>query len=426
MAFIFGTPVRGQNFINRNHELKRLQDEIEQRAQENCETPHIEISAPRRIGKSSILLEMGDRLKDEGYTPIYIYLIETATVDEFFIKLRDALLDSLSKISGSKERFLEWVRAIRVDLSKITPTYEFNGKFTVSAEDIVSLNKGTWKEKGIAFFNLIRKYSKKNIVLFLDEMGWIRKMKADDSEKMEFLNYLDSELSNPETPVCVLCGSQNFFEILRQIKPEIYQLWRRKFLRITIKCFDREATVYKLLIPNFEARDEIRELFSDEIIRGVSEYIYHISSGYPSMAQLLGKDIAFELKLLAESDSNVSVNKLKEVVDHVFEQNVWEDTQHLCKEIISPEALGVYFEEYKHLIYDLYMNESLEIDKLTTRLEGFMLDERLREIAQMQYIKLEGNKYRISYNFLKYYLWHPRKDDNTRKELESKWLGIFH
>lgn len=427
MAFVYGPPVRGEDFVNRTKDIFKLISEIETRTYNVGDKPHIEVSAPRRIGKSSLLLKVQAELKYKEYTPIYIQLLDIATVDEFFMRLRNEILEHLPLTSTTREKLSGMFRSIGFNPAKMKGSVDDKGKITVDIQDVFNLCKGSWKECGTNVFKLLRKYKELKFVLFLDEMGFVRKLKDTNDVRLEFLNFLNVELSNPDTPVFVLCGSQNFFLILRNIKSEVFQLWRRNFMRMPIKGFDKEATKNKLLIPNFK-RETIyeNEFFTDEILDGLAEMIYFISKGYPSIIQILGGDLTFELKYYIFYGNPINMEVLEQKFMDIFKENILQDKQSICRELLSEEALGDDFEKYKSLIFKLYNNETLNIESIESELSKEELDEALRDLEEQQYIELNGSNYSLTYPFLKYFIWHPRKDAQSIKELAVQWKQIFH
>jgi hypothetical protein len=441
--FTFGPPVTGKNFINRSQEIERILYEIESRNNlGSCEFPHIEISSSRRIGKSSILMEMSRILSDDerGYTPIYIQLIDLVKIVDFFNRLRAAVLASLPPVSGVAEFIKKHAASIKVNPFKAKTSFSSDGEFKFDPSDIVSLRTVTqWQEVGIETFKLLRKYNKLKFVIFLDEMGFVRKVKEEDKTVLEFLNFLNNELSKQGTPVFVLCGSQNFFHILQDINPEVYQLWKRQFWRVTVGCFDHDASVNKLLIPNFKQQEYFTEpLFTDSVMEGLANFVYKVSSGYPSMMQIMGKDISFLVKYGIQSGrigeqstqsenspvNVINMDSLKEIViNRAFWDNIVADKQSLCHELLSEEALGSDHKAYRELIYHLYCIKTNSIKSLPTAYTAYELDSILKKIEELQYITLKGDRYDINYNFLKYNLWHPRYDDNIQKEVNELWLA---
>jgi len=426
MSFIFGPPVTGNNFINREKELYILSKEIKDRINVQNDKPHIEISAPRRIGKTSLLMQVTNSLEQEGYIPIYIQLMDIDSVDGFFDRVREEVIKKLPISRRTMEKLKDTIQSVRLDITKLKPSVDLDGTYSVDLEEVLSLYKGTWKDKGNGLFELLRKYKQLKFVLFLDEMGFVRKLKVDDKEKLAFLNFLDTQLSEKDTPTCVLCGSQNFFLILRGINPEVFDSWRRKFMRLPIETFDQNTTIHKLILPNLNESEVFKDdFFTDDIKKGIGELIYFISRGYPSVAQILGKKLEDELGYLQFTGEKIEFDILKDRFFHVFKENIMKDKQGISNELLSEEALGENHKEYRKLLSELYFNESLDVHLLETDLKGFELDKVLKDLEEQQYVELSGNRYTISYPFLKYYIWHPRKDEKIIEEVNAKWTNIF-
>lgn len=426
MSFIFGPPVTGNNFINREKELYILSKEIRDRINAQNDKPHIEISAPRRIGKTSLLMKVTNSLEEENYIPIYIQLMDIDSVDGFFDRVREEVIKKLPISRRTMEKLKDTIQSVRLDITKLKPSVDSEGTYSVDLEDVLSLYKGTWKDKGNSLFGLLRKYKQFKFVLFLDEMGFVRKLRVDDKEKLTFLNFLDAQLSEKDTPTCVLCGSQNFFLILRAINPEVFDSWRRKFMRLPIETFDKKTTIDKLILPNLNESEIFKDdFFTKDMKKGIGELIHFISKGYPSVAQILGKKLEDELGYLQFTGEKIEFDILKHRFFHVFKENIMKDKQGISNELLSEEALGENHKEYRKLLSELYFNESLNVQLLETDLKGFDLDKALKDLEEQQYVELSGTKYTISYPFLKYYIWHPRKDEKVIEEVNAKWTNIF-
>ena len=58
MRNIVGAPVQGLDFFGREHELGRLH--------QDAQNQHVLLLAPRRVGKTSLLLALAQRLTDTG------------------------------------------------------------------------------------------------------------------------------------------------------------------------------------------------------------------------------------------------------------------------------------------------------------------------------------------------------------------------
>ncbi len=95
MSIIVGQAVRGENFWERKYELEDIWSAIESGS-------HILISAPRRVGKTSILYKIIDEPK-ENYIPIYIDTESADSQNEFWEKLFNALMNE--EFTGKLQSF---------------------------------------------------------------------------------------------------------------------------------------------------------------------------------------------------------------------------------------------------------------------------------------------------------------------------------
>lgn len=98
---IIGSPARGEKYFQRNQITHRIYEELD-------EGGNILISAPRRVGKTSIILNIKDNPKD-GY---YVVYVDTEYIDSsntFFKKLLDEILDSdlIEKYDGFGSSVIE-------------------------------------------------------------------------------------------------------------------------------------------------------------------------------------------------------------------------------------------------------------------------------------------------------------------------------
>lgn len=106
MKNVVGNPARGENFFQRDMEISKLIDRLE--AGNN-----IQIAAPRRVGKTSIL----HYLRDNGIGgSIYIYVDTEAVVkaDDFFKKILQAIVctEAVSKSARLKKLWEAGVKAL--------------------------------------------------------------------------------------------------------------------------------------------------------------------------------------------------------------------------------------------------------------------------------------------------------------------------
>lgn len=112
MSIIVGQAVRGDNFWDRKNELEDIWDAVESGS-------HILISAPRRVGKTSIMYKVKDEPK-ENFIPIYIDTESADSENEFWQKLFHALKDDefTNKLKSFSKTCWEKIQNIKIE--KIT------------------------------------------------------------------------------------------------------------------------------------------------------------------------------------------------------------------------------------------------------------------------------------------------------------------
>jgi len=112
MSIIVGQAVRGENFWERVYELEDIWSAIESGS-------HILISAPRRVGKTSILYRIVDKPL-ENYIPLYIDTESADSQNEFWEKLFHALMSEefMSKLQLLTKTY--WDKLKKIKFKKIS------------------------------------------------------------------------------------------------------------------------------------------------------------------------------------------------------------------------------------------------------------------------------------------------------------------
>lgn len=78
-----GRPVRGINFFDREHERRLLWQHLRQ--------SHVLLLAPRRVGKTSLLMRLADEAHDHGHRAVYLSVADARSEDDVTRKLIAAL-----------------------------------------------------------------------------------------------------------------------------------------------------------------------------------------------------------------------------------------------------------------------------------------------------------------------------------------------
>ncbi|MDQ7086162.1 MAG: ATP-binding protein [Sulfurovum sp.] len=108
MKITVGQAVRKESFWERKYELEDIWDAIESGS-------HILISAPRRVGKTSILYKILDEPK-ENYIPLYVDTESADSQSEFWEKLFNALSEEefINKFESISKGYLEKLKKLRI------------------------------------------------------------------------------------------------------------------------------------------------------------------------------------------------------------------------------------------------------------------------------------------------------------------------
>jgi AAA+ ATPase superfamily predicted ATPase len=112
MGTVVGQVARGKDFWDRENELEDIWKAIESGS-------HILISAPRRVGKTSIMYKVVDEPK-AGYIPIYVNTESADSQWEFWHKLFHALVEE-EFVNGLKaQASLLWTKLKGINITKIS------------------------------------------------------------------------------------------------------------------------------------------------------------------------------------------------------------------------------------------------------------------------------------------------------------------
>ena len=149
-----GPWVSGERFWNRNTEMEILINRINDGA-------NISLVAQRRIGKTSILRELTERIKDD-YTCLFVDLQQS--------KCSEEAITEISKIIHSHKPLWKKVKEAFANIfGKVTDSVEEIDLGEIGVKIRSGLTKSNWQEKGDQIFSILAK-ADIPVVLMLDEM----------------------------------------------------------------------------------------------------------------------------------------------------------------------------------------------------------------------------------------------------------------
>lgn len=107
-----GNPVTGDDFYNRVDEIRRLTELINQ-------GQHINLVAPRRCGKTSLMREIMRRLKSEGWATLEADFSSCATTQQFFECLTSKIQDQFSESMDWQGKWKDKIGAFAKNVKEV-------------------------------------------------------------------------------------------------------------------------------------------------------------------------------------------------------------------------------------------------------------------------------------------------------------------
>jgi hypothetical protein len=423
MKFIYGSPVEKDNFVNRVNEKLKLIDMI---TSYTYDTPtHIEISAPRRIGKTSLVKEVGNVMRSKGYTFVEIDLMPVNSIQKFFIELKNNVIDSLTYTEAAYEKIKTFITRVRLSSPDIKISSD--GFSIDNISEIIKLKDENWEDMCKDIFMFLRSHKELNIVISLDEMGFIRSL-PDRKEAEQFLKVLDNELSTEGTPLFIINGSQNFLYLMSEFSHELSSLWKRKLISFDkLDNFSLDVTKHLFVTAMMHELSDYSYDLKRKTFEKIATIVYHISSGHPSFIQMIGKELTSEIRIAVSRGVELNTGLIKKIlIEELFEELIIKDKHGLSKTLLSKDSLGERFLEIREIIKLLYSERSCSIVDVQNKYNKneSLFFELLNIAEKLNFIDLNVNKYTIKNTFLKYYIGHPMQDKKSKEEVEEKWKEL--
>ncbi len=237
-----GRWVSGDDFFDRVHELRILETLVQERN-------HVLLTGQRRMGKTSIVRELGRRLEADGW--IFLFAdVEGATSAEDAIteiaRAAHTVRSIASRFADAMKRF------ISENFEEITAV-EFGVKIRAG------LNEGNWRHHGEQMFNVCADQDRP-VLLVIDELPIFlkRMIQQDDSAHRvdQFLSWLRGVLQilGNGAPVLIVSGSIGLEPLVRRIgiPDRINHFYPYRLgpwdLETSVKCFNRLAESYAFTV----------------------------------------------------------------------------------------------------------------------------------------------------------------------------------
>lgn len=339
-----GKPVSGTNFIGRQKELDHLVELL-------CMGQNVVLIAPRRYGKTSLVLEALSRLKKEGAHSAFIDIFSIPTIAGLSEQITSAVLKNhkLDKIfTKTKNSALAMIQNLK--LKTAIEDFEFILGFSEQRE-----NNWELLGKSIDFIDEFAQKHDHKMVCAFDEFGDINKLDGNKIVKL-----FRSKLQMHQKAVYIFSGSYEsvmselfiqksapFFRFARIIN--LGTIERQEFFRF----YSRQLKKYNILV-------------SDDFIHAILNF----TDGHPYYSQLALQEIII---FHALNHKVPGVNETLDIMllsEKSYLEKSWEEIS--SKKEIVKTVLAVCSENKK--VYSALRNSGINISRAlkTLTLNGIL------------------------------------------------------
>jgi len=261
--FVYGESVVGENFCDRDAEIRKLKMDIL-----NCQK--IFLISPRRMGKTSLVKTVIEQINREDIIPIFLDLEEFSSYKEFL----DTYLSLLIQESTTKNKILKFIRqvvsGVRVDF-----------KIEETGQPIISLAYTEPVDAKVEdkIFNLpevIAEKQNKKLVIVFDEFQEILNLNKKNIE-----GTLRAHIQHHRSVAYIFAGSK------RHLLNEMINSPDKPFYRIG-------PVMYLKKIPEDKFLEFIKKKFTTTGINAHNEVfneIINISENVPYYVQMLSHEL---------------------------------------------------------------------------------------------------------------------------------------
>lgn len=406
MRLSTGRWVSGSDFFNRERELQILETRVR-------DHNHVLLTGQRRMGKTSVAQELGQRLKDKGWVFLFAD-VEGATCAE------DAIAGIAQEIYSVRPIMSRVARA-GTTMKRLFGIVEEVGAHEFRVRFRASLDAGNWRHHGEKLFRHCAK-RKQPVLLVIDELPIFLKrlLRGEDGFQRadEFLSWLRGVLQalGDSSPVLIVSGSIGLAPLVKRLgipdrinhlEPFRLGPWDRD---TSVKCLQRLAESYELRVE-----DGVTNAVYDKLGVGIPHHVQSFFTRLREHAIMQGRDQVrvedvgevYRTGLLGPSGQNDLVHyetRLKEAL---------EDESHtLAMEILAEAATqDVFTSRARRCLEGLYAKV---VDDAPEHIA-----DTLDILIHDGYLEADDNGHRFSSRLLKEW-WSARFRDH-HSPLEDRY-----
>ena len=348
-----GRWVNGNNFFNRETELMILENYV-------TDQNHVLLTGQRRMGKTSVVQELGRRLEEKGWTFLFAD-VEGATCPE------DVIADIARSAHGIRSiisRFCTGMTRLLTDRIEEISAHDIRLKIRAG------LDAGSWQRHGEQLVQICATHDKP-VFLVIDELPiFLKRMLQHDGNARrvdEFLSWLRRVLQSlgDKSPALIISGSIGLEPLVHKlgIPDRINHLfpyrlapWDRE---TSVKCFNLLAESHQLTLGAGVA-EEVYEMLGV----GIPHHVQSFFARLRDFAIKQGKDritvedvsTVYRTELLGPSGQSDLVHyetRLKEALEDESYSIAMEIlAEAATQDVFTPDAQSCLQHMYKNVIND--------------------------------------------------------------------------
>ena len=326
VRIVIGSPVRSGELWDRERELNKIWEVLE--------TGSVLLTAPRRFGKTSLMLKLVDEPR-EGWQAFYFDAEGFSKPEDFIAEIATKLLEE-RKFAYLQSKIKELLELLKKGLERIEE---------VGWEDFkIKLRKRLatdWQEEGQGLIELLKGSNTKTILivdelpLFLNQMA-----KQNDGLAREFLSWLRSLRQTPDLHDqirWVIGGSIGIEKVLRRIGAGTKEI--NDLERIHVREFSED-----------EAREFIKAFLRSAGVQRIPK------KTLDKFLQVIGIPIPFFIQILVRETINEMERQNKRTISEEMIERAYEEG-------VLAAYNRTYFEHYYERLREYYTPESANVAK---------------------------------------------------------------
>jgi len=336
-----GKPVTGIDFIGREKELALLIEYIKM-------GQSVVLVAPRRFGKTSLVMEALARLKKQGFHTAFIDVFTNPSLE----LLSTAIVKEVLKNHKLNEQFTKAKNNItaliqNIKLSALINDFQFILRFADPQKNETELIA-----ESIDFVDNYAKKHNAKIVCAYDEFGDIKKFDS----KENLIKMFRSKIQHQTHSTYIFSGS------LESVMNNMFVSSKAPFYRLTriirLRYMEKSPWVKYLKKMFKKLNFTIPANYPDEI--------YNLCKGHPYYTQLSFQQVVLHKTIYGNLPDMYLLKEIILQVEKDYLEKVWEDVSENKEYVYTMRAIA----ESRNGIYKRLRNKGINVARALKKLEG--------------------------------------------------------